>query len=296
MFKDRQFVGELISEFIAVFIIVLIGDAVAGMYFLYDPSPYRTAYWGVCIVWGLAVMIAIYVTGAVSGTHANPAVTLALALYRGFPWRKVLPYNAAQILGGVAGAAIVYVLYAPVIDHYNMLHHFDRMHDGGAAGVFFTHPGEAITPLHALVDEIILTAMLLLGIFAVTSEYNTQAPQANSGALIIGLLVAALGGCAGYLEAWALNPARDFGPRLFCFLAGWGPTALPSPGHYWWVPIVGPLVGGVIGGGAFQFLVLPYMPRRRPPSQIESGPGEPAKVEPFPSPDAAPPPYIAARR
>ncbi|GBQ32206.1 MIP/aquaporin family protein [Gluconacetobacter sacchari] len=263
MDRTRQFVGELISEFIAVFIIILIGDSVAAMYSLYDPSPYRNAYWGVCIVWGLGVTIAIYVTGAVSGTHANPAVTLALALYRGFPWRKVLPYAAVQVLGGMAGAAIVYVLYAPVIDHFNLVHHLDRMTDGGAAGVFFTHPGDFVTPLHALVDETILTAMLLFGIFAVTCEYNTQAPQANSGALIIGLLVAAIGGCAGYLEAWAINPARDFGPRLFCYLAGWGPSALPAPGHYWWVPIVGPLAGGVIGAGAYQYLVRPYMPRLR---------------------------------
>ncbi|MFT8777372.1 MAG: MIP/aquaporin family protein [Gluconacetobacter liquefaciens] len=263
MFRNRQFVGELIAEFIAVFIIILVGDSVAAMYSLYDPSPYRNAYWGVCIVWGLGVTIAIYVTGAVSGTHANPAVTLALALFRGFSWRKVLPYVAVQVLGGMAGAAIVYVLYAPVIDHFNLAHHLDRLHDGGAAGVFFTHPGDFVTPLHALVDEIILTALLLFGIFAVTCEYNTQAPQANSGALIIGLLVAAIGGCAGYLEAWAINPARDFGPRLFCYFAGWGPSALPAPGNYWWVPIVGPLAGGVIGAGAYEGLVRPYMPRLR---------------------------------
>jgi glycerol uptake facilitator protein len=272
MFRNRQFIGELISEFIAVFIIIVIGDSVAAMYTLYDPSPYKTAYWGVCIVWGLGVTVAIYVTGAVSGTHANPAVTLALALYRGFPWRKVLPYSAVQVLGGLAGAAIVYVMYAPVIDHFNQLHHLDRLHDGGGAGVFFTHPGDFVTPLHALVDETILTAMLLFGIFAVTCEYNTQAPQANAGALVIGLLVAALGGCAGYLEAWALNPARDFGPRLFCFLAGWGPSALPSPGAYWWVPIVGPLLGGVIGAGVYQVLIRPYMPRRQAPVLVETLP------------------------
>lgn len=248
------------------------------MYTLYDPSPYKTAYWGVCIVWGLGVTIAIYVTGAVSGTHANPAVTLALALYRGFPWRKVLPYSAVQVLGGMAGAAIVYVLYAPVIDHFNQLHHLDRLHDGGAAGVFFTHPGDFVTPLHALVDEAILTAILLFGIFAVTCEYNIQAPQANSGALIIGLLVAALGGSAGYLEAWALNPARDLGPRLFCFLAGWGPSALPSPGVFWWVPIMGPLLGGVVGAGAYQMLIRPYMPRRQPPVLVETLPASDAAI------------------
>src|ERR1700744_6666123 len=96
-------IGELISECLAMFIIIPFGCSVAAMYILYDPSPYQNAYWGVCIAWGMAVTIAIYVTGAVSGTHANPAVTLALALYRGFPWRKVAPYSAAQVVGGFLG-------------------------------------------------------------------------------------------------------------------------------------------------------------------------------------------------
>ena len=258
----KAFLGELISECLAVFIIIALGCSVAAMVSLYDPSPYQNAYWGVCISWGLAVTIAIYVTGAVSGTHANPAVTLALAVWRGFPKKKILPYAAAQLLGGFLGAALVYQLFGPVIDHYNVLHHLTRAGDGGAAGVFFTHPGLAITPMHAFVDEIILTAILLLGIFAITEEFNSMAPMANSGALIIGLLVACIGASAGYLEAWAINPARDFGPRLFAYMAGWNQAALPSPENYWWVPILGPLIGGVIGGGAYQLLIYPFLPAR----------------------------------
>src|SRR5215467_5598278 len=187
--------GELISECLAVFIIIVIGCSAACMYVLYDPSPYLTSYWGVCITWGLAVTIAIYVTGAVSGTHANPAVTLALTLYRGFARRKVLPYIGAQVTGAFLGAALVYLLFAPVIDHYNLVHHLTRAGDGGAAGVFFTHPGESITPAHAFVDEIVLTGILVLGIFAITEQYNTLAPAANMGALMIGLLVATIGAC-----------------------------------------------------------------------------------------------------
>src|SRR6202044_3029864 len=107
--------GELISEAVAVFIIIAFGDSVAAMYVLYDPSPYQNAYWGLCVVWGLAVTIAIYATGSVSGCHANPAVTLALALYRKFSWKKVVPYCLAQTLGAFLGAAVVYVLFGPVI-------------------------------------------------------------------------------------------------------------------------------------------------------------------------------------
>lgn len=253
--------GELIAEALAVFIIIAFGDSAAGMYVLYNPSPYLQAYWGLCIAWGLAVTLAIWATGSISGTHANPAVTLALAMYRQFEWRKVVPYCLAQVVGAVLGAGLVYQLYSPVINYFNASQHLTRA-AGGAAGVFFTHPGLAITPAHAFVDEIILTAFLIFGIFAITEQYNEMAPGANSGALMIGLVVALIGASAGYLEAWALNPARDFGPRLFCFFTGWGAAAFPSPGNYWWVPIAGPLLGGAVGGAAYQWLVRPFLPAR----------------------------------
>ena len=258
---NRQLLGELIAESIAVFIIIAFGDSVACMYTLYDPSPYVNAYWGVCMSWGLAVTLAIYVTGSISGTHANPAVTLALALFRGFSWRKVVPYWIAQVIGGFLGAILVYVLFGSVIDHYNTVHQLTRA-DGGAAGVFFTHPGLAVTPMHAFVNEAILTALLVFGIFAITEQYNEMAPQANFGAVMIGLLVAILGSSMGYLEAWAMNPARDFGPRLFAYFAGWGSSALPSPDNYWWVPVVAPMIGGVVGSAAYQWLIHPFLPAR----------------------------------
>jgi glycerol uptake facilitator protein len=256
----KEFVGELIAEAIAVAIIITVGESVAAMATLYDPNPFAD-YWGICIAWGLAVTIAIYATASVSGCHANPAVTLALALFRRFSWAKVLPYCGAQVVGGIFGAGVVYAMYGPVIDLFNQAHHLTRA-AGGAAGIFFTHPGIAITPVHAFMDETILTGLLVFGIFAITEQYNEQAPGANSGALIIGFLVAAIGAGGGNLEAWAINPARDFGPRLFAFVAGWGPAAFPSPEAFWWVPIAGPLVGGVLGGGAYQLLIQPFLPAR----------------------------------
>jgi glycerol uptake facilitator protein len=268
--------GELISEALAMFIVIAFGDSVAAMYSLYDPSPYKQAYWGVCISWGLAVTISIYVCGAVSGCHGNPAVTLSLAIYRKFAWAKVIPYIIAQVIGAFSGAAIVYALFSPVIDHFNDASHLTRA-AGGAAGVFFTHPGLAITPMHAFSDQIILTGFLIFGIFAITEQYNEMAPGANLGALIIGFLVAIIGACMGNLEAWAINPARDFGPRLFCFFTGWGSSALPSPQNYWWIPIVAPLIGAIIGGGAYQVLIHPYLPTRKRP--LTEGLGNPPEAE-----------------
>lgn len=242
-------------------IIIAIGDSVAAMYTLYDPNPYRQAYWGVCITWGLAVTLAIYCTASISGCHANPAITLALACFRKFSWAKVLPYCLAQTVGAFCGAALVYALYSPVIDAYNTAHQLTRG-AGGSAGVFFTHPNSGITVAHAFNDEVLLTAILVFGIFAITEQYNEQAPKANSGALIIGFLVAAIGGSMGYLEAWAINPARDLGPRLFCFLTGWGGAAFPSPQSYWWVPLIAPLLGGILGGAAYQVLIHQFLPAR----------------------------------
>lgn len=274
---DKQFWGELISEAVAVFIIIGFGDSASAMYFLYNPSPYQNAYWGVCIAWGLGVSMAIYATGAISGTHANPAVTLGLAMYRKFSWKKVVPYWIAQVVGGFVGAGLVYVLFQPVIDHFNAANHLTRA-AGGAAGVFFTHPGLAITPFHAFTDEIILTGFLLFGIFAITEQYNEMAPMPNSSALIIGLLIAVIGASMGYLEAWAINPARDFGPRLFAFFTGWGSAALPSPGNFWWVPIAGPLIGGAAGASAYQFLIHPFLPARRRSLTIQQQP-KPTSME-----------------
>ena len=255
----KQDLGEYLAEAVAMLIIIGLGDSVAGMYTVFSPNPYAGSYWGVCISWGLAVTLAIYATGSISGTHANPAVTLALALYRKFPWRKVAPYCIAQVIGGLLGAALVYSLYSPLIDHFNALANLTR-DQGGAAAMFFTHPAAFITPLHAFYDEVVLTGFLVFGIFAITEQYNEMAPQANSSALMIGLLIAVIGASMGYLEAWPLNPARDLGPRLFCYFAGWGAAAFPSPQNYWWVPIAGPLAGGVAGGAAYQYLVRPFLP------------------------------------
>ena len=220
----KALLGELIGEAVAMCMIITIGDSVAAMYSLYDPSPYKQAYWGLCITWGLAVTLAIYSTASVSGCHANPAVTLALACFREFPWQKVGPYCLAQVLGAFTGAVIVYALFVPVIDAFNAAHNLTRA-TGGAAGVFFTHPGNFVLPRHAFTDEIILTAFLVFGIFAITEQYNEQAPGADSGALIIGFLIAAIGASTGFLESWAINPARDSARACFASL----PAGVPRP-------------------------------------------------------------------
>src|SRR5271168_3759628 len=232
----RQLLGELIAEAIAVLIIIAFGDSVACMYVLYDPSPYLNAYWGVCMSWGMAVTLAIYVTSSISGTHANPAVTLALAVFRGFSWKKVLPYSIAQTVGAFAAAALVYWNYLPAFRQSDpQLDH--------TAGVFTTFPTFPAILQAGFLDQFIGTGLLLLLIFAITDEFNAP-PGANLAPLMIGLVVVAIGMSFGGMHGYAINPARDFGPRLFTAMAGFKNNGLTDGPRVFWVPIVGPLLGG----------------------------------------------------
>ena len=210
--------------------------------------------WG----WAFAVAFAVWVAGGVSGAHINPAVTLAFAVRRKFSWAKVLPYCAAQIVGCFVGAALVYLVYHDAIDAYNLAAHTPRSSGGALASysIFATFPAPYFNGSIAgpLVDQIVGTGFLVLFVVAVIDVRNT-AVGSNLGPLIIGFVVAAIGMSFGANGGYAINPARDFGPRLFAYFAGWGDVALPgsygAPGFsfswYFWIPIVGPLIGGVIG-------------------------------------------------
>ncbi|AHG92325.1 MIP family channel protein (plasmid) [Gemmatirosa kalamazoonensis] len=233
--------------------------------------------------WAAAVTLGAYVAGGVSGAHLNPALTVALALRRGFPWGKVLPYAVAQIAGAFAGAGLVYLNYADAIHAYEMSQGIVRGAASGAGtvGIFVTGPapyygGSFVGPV---VDQIIGTAMLVLVIFALTDERN-QPPKSNLAPAVVGLLVAAIGMSFGANAGYAINPARDFGPRLVTWLAGWGSAAF-SGGGYWWVPIVGPLIGGPLGAYVYDFFVGGVLVARgEPPTRdVETG-GRVVKEEP----------------
>ncbi|OOP60321.1 aquaporin [Arthrobacter sp. SRS-W-1-2016] len=258
--------GELLAEFLGTFVLIAFGDGVVAMAVAALPGSGRAATsttifmaagdwllitWG----WAIAVTMAIYVGGGVSGAHINPAVTLAFAVRRKFPWKKVGPYILAQIVGAFAGAALVYLLYHDAIDAYNKAVGTGRGDPKGLAtySIFATFPAPYFNgnPVGPLVDQVVGTAFLVLFVVAIIDMRNT-AVQANLGPFMIGLAVAAIGMSVGANAGYAINPARDFGPRLFAWLAGWGQTAMPGTvdgafSWYFWIPIVGPLVGGVIG-------------------------------------------------
>lgn len=256
--------GEVLAEFLGTLVLIAFGDGVVAMAVAGLPGSGRTAgptvffqgagdwlliAWG----WAFAVTFGVYVAGGVSGAHLNPAVTLAFAVRRRFPWRKVIPYMVAQVVGAFVGAALVYLVYHDAIAAFLKAAGHTKNADIPTYSIFATFPapyfnGGFIGPL---IDQIVGTMFLVMLIAAVVDARNT-AVKANLGPFVIGLAVAAIGMSFGANAGYAINPARDFGPRLFAWIAGWGELALPgsSPGAfswYFWVPIVGPLIGGVIG-------------------------------------------------
>jgi glycerol uptake facilitator len=205
--------------------------------------------WG----WALAVAFGVWVAGGVSGAHLNPAVTLSLAIRRGFPWKKLPSYWAAQLFGAFVGAALVYANYRGAINSFEHANHITK----GAANsvptysIFATFPAPYFTSfVGPLADQIIGTAFLVGFIFAITDEYNAPV-KANLAPFVVGLIVMAIGLSFGANAGYAINPARDFGPRLFTWIAGWKSVAMPGDygnvNTYFWIPIVGPLIGAVIG-------------------------------------------------
>src|SRR4051795_2623098 len=211
--------------------------------------------WG----WGFAVTFAVYVAGGVSGAHINPAVTVAFAARRDFPWRKVPAYIAAQVLGAFLGALLVYIVYKGAIDSYERANHIVRGQPNSVPtySIFATFPAKYFgTVIGPLIDQIVGTAFLVAFVFAVTDEVN-QPVRANLAPLLIGFVVVAIGLSFGANAGYAINPARDLGPRVFAWIAGWGKVAIPGDygniSAYMWIPIVGPVVGGVIGAYVYDF-------------------------------------------
>jgi glycerol uptake facilitator protein len=248
--------GELMAEFIGTLVLVMFGNGVVAMVVLFGTgAPGEIVHGGftnITFGWGLGVTMGCYIAGKISGAHLNPAVTIALAVFRGFPWRKVLPYSIAQIAGAFVAAALVFWNYLPAFRATDP--NFDH-----TAGVFTTFPQFPSLVSAGLLDQTIGTALLLIMVMALTDERN-QPPGANLTPVLIGAIVVAIGMSFGGLHGYAINPARDFGPRLFTVVAGFKNNGLTDGSQVFWVPIVGPILGGLIGVAAYDFGVRRFLP------------------------------------
>lgn len=260
--------GELLAEFLGTFVLVALGDAAVAMAVAALPESARASTtfvaadwliiaWG----WGFGVVFGVYIAGGISKAHLNPAVTFALAIRRGFPWRKVPAYMFVQLLGGFVAGALVYANYKGAIAAFEHSSHIVRGQTASVKSfaIFATFPAKYYsTWAGPFVDQVIGTAFLVGLIFALIDEFNVPV-KSNMAGLLIGFVVVAIGLSFGANAGYAINPARDLGPRLFALIAGWGKVAVPGDygnvNGYMWVPIVGPLVGAAIGAGIYDFFI-----------------------------------------
>jgi len=230
------FMGELIGTML----LIILGDGVVANVVLNKSKGQNSGWIVITAGWGFAVAMAVYAVGQVSGAHLNPAVTIGLALIGKFSWSQVAPYIVAQMIGAFLGAVIVYITYLP---------HWAATEDKGAKlAVFSTGPAIPNTPAN-LLTEVIGTFVLVLGILALGTNQFTQ----GLNPFIVGVFIWAIGLSLGGPTGYAINPARDLGPRI-------AHAILPIPGKgnsdwgYSWIPVVGPIIGGALGALFFHFV------------------------------------------
>jgi glycerol uptake facilitator protein len=274
--KERAtLAGRCLSELAGTFVLVFFG---VGSVHAAVLTGAQQGLWQVAIVWGVAISLAIYATGAVSGAHINPAMTVAFAAFRGFPWRRVPPYLLSQLLGAILGAAVLHVLFSSVLSQFESAHGIVRGAAGSELsamvyGEYFPNPAMAqslhwtdasVSPIQAMLAEGIGTALLAFFVFAVTDRKNTAGPGGRLAPLFIGLTVSILISVIAPLTQAGFNPARDFGPRLFAYFAGWGRIAIPGPrGGFFTVYILSPVVGATLGSAVYEYATRLGMIRKR---------------------------------
>jgi glycerol uptake facilitator protein len=250
-------IGEAAAEFAGTMVLILFGCGVVAQVVGGELGDHDSIAWA----WGFGVTLGVFVAGRISGAHLNPAVTIALAVFKGFAWRKVPIYIAAQTAGAFVAALLVRWNYSEVLAKV------DPGNTIKTQGVFSTLPGNGALPVSewgALRDQIIGTAILLFIILALTDLKNNP-PLANLTPLIIGFLVVAIGMAWGTDAGYAINPARDFGPRLASYLTGYETAWSDQYGNlYFWVPIIGPIIGGLVGAGLYGLLIGRFLPSDEP--------------------------------
>ncbi len=273
----RDLFYRCVAELIGTWLMVFVGTSVVAAAVL---AGAQAGLWQVAVVWALGVSMAIYLTGAVSGAHLNPAVSLAFAIFRrrDFPLRLLLPYWVSQLLGAILAGLSVLLVYRSFISHFEAQHGIERGDPGSQLstmmfGEYFPNPGMVgvdegaralVTPLGAAAVEAVGTGILVLMIFALVDRRNTSLPVKYLAPVFIGLTVAMIISMLAPLTMGGWNPARDFGPRLVAFFAGWGEVAIPGPSGGFWAYIVGPLVGGPLGAAVYEFLIRPAFPPGEP--------------------------------
>ncbi|KAF8062202.1 major intrinsic protein superfamily membrane channel protein [Lyophyllum atratum] len=246
--KYKQMLREPMAEFAGVMILIIFGVGVDCQVVL-STSPgvaagHKGEYLSISFGWAIGTAMGVWASAGISGGHINPAVTLALATWRGFPWKKVPGYIFGQLMGGLVGAALVYANYFHALDIF----------EGGrgvrtlnTAGLFSTYALDYMTPVSCFFSEFLATAVMIIVVLAVTDRGNSPPPNGLLPMTLF-LLILGIGVALGMQTGYALNPARDLGPRLLTSMVGYGKAVYTFRNHYWiWCPILGPLLGAQVG-------------------------------------------------
>lgn len=232
--------SDYMGEFIGTLILIVLGNGAVAGAVLKDTKSENSGWFGIVVAWGLAVTMAIYAVGPFSGAHINPAVTLSFAFSGSFPWNKVPLYWLAQVTGAFTGSVIVWIHYYP---------HWKRT-DSAVTKLAVFSTGPAVRSVwHNLISEIIATMVLVFALLFIGANKFTD----GLNPLVVGLLIISIGLSLGGTTGFAINPARDLGPRLAHYvlmIPGKGTSNWP----YAWVPVVGPFVGGLLGAMVYQIL------------------------------------------
>jgi MIP family channel proteins len=248
---------EALAEFLGTFTLIVFGTGVVAQVVLSGRQ--NGDYLSINIAWGLAVTMAIYVAGGVSGAHLNPAITMALAAFRNFPKKKIIPYLVAQFSGAFVGSATVYMTYREALNNFD---HGVRQITGplATAGIWATYPQSFLSNFPGGVfDQVVGTALLVMLVFAIGDQKNNGA-DGKLAPLMVGSSVVLIGMTFGFNAGYAINPARDFSPRLFTALAGWGEGVFTAHDHWWWIPVVAPCFGAFLGGAIYDQMITRHHP------------------------------------
>ncbi|XP_076465702.1 aquaporin-9-like [Babylonia areolata] len=253
----KPLVRECLAEFLGTFILMVFGTGV-GAQFVLSRGEFATAVSN-SATWGIGVMMGIYVSGGVSGGHINPAVSIAMAMLGRLPWYKVPFYYVAQCAGSFAACCCSFLTYWDTLDAFDG---GDRQVTGenGTAGIFATYPQHYVSVWTTLGDQIFSTGVLMICVLAITDPHNMR-PPSGLMPVSIGLLVMALSMSYSLNCGNAMNPARDFIPRIFTVMAGWDLAPLSYRKYnYFWVNIFGPHIGAVLGSYTYQLFIGYHWP------------------------------------
>ncbi|XP_072030342.1 aquaporin-10-like [Amphiura filiformis] len=258
-FKIRSLLGrQFLAEMLGTFILVIFGDGAVAQFVVSGshPGAFLSVNWG----FAAGLLLGVYFSAGVSGGHLNPAVSLAMASLGKMPWIALPVYCLAQFLGAFFASVMIYAVY---IDAINNLDGGKRQVTGqnGTAGIWASYPPDYVTIQEGFLDQILGTALLVSCICAITDKKNSK-PVNGMEPLIVGLALLAIGVAYGFNCGFPVNPARDLAPRLFTYIAQYGSDVwAPNGRQWWWAPIFGPLLGGLIGGWTYYLMIELHHPR-----------------------------------